>query len=733
MTQRAKTKPIYLDPAYTPDQRAEDLLGRMTLEEKVHQLSSYAPWISKRTWEEIFLDKSGKFSEGKARRFIGRQGIGQLTCMLHNMSPRQGAAAAKALQRFVAARTRLGIPVMIHDEGLHGLTANNSTSFPQSMGLAATWNPALMERVGTAIGAESRTRGIHQILAPTVNLTRDVRAGRTEETYGEDPHLASRMAVAFVKGVQSRGVAVTLKHFVANFCGDGGRDSGEIHLSERQLREVFFPVFEAAVREGGALSVMTAYNALDSIPCTSHRWLLTDVLRNEWGFRGFVVSDYVSVDHIEAIHRVARSPGECGKQAVEAGMDVELPHMICFEKMLPLAEKGQVSAEAIDAAVRNVLRVKFQLGLFEGAGGDPAAAAKVANCPEHRALALTMAQQGIVLLKNEKEVLPLGRDARSIAMIGPNADAERLGGYSTNVTRVVTPLKGLRARVGRGVKVGFAQGCEVDGDSKDGFARAVKLAAASDVAVLVMGNALHTEGENRDRSNLDLPGVQEDLIEAVIATGTPVIVVLVSGCAVTMGRWLDKVPAVLHAWYPGEEGGHALADILLGRVNPSGRLPVTLPKTVGQLPLCYSYKPDGRGHDYNDLRGEPARFPFGHGLSYTTFKYANLRISPKRIAPGGSVRVRVDVSNTGGRKGDEVVQLYLKDCHGSISRPNKELKAFTRVSLRPGRKTTVEFTLGEKELRFLDRHLEYVVEAGAFEVQVGGSSAGGLRGGFEVV
>ena len=510
-----KTALAYMAPALGVDDRVEDLLGRMTLDEKVYQLGSFAPWISKRSWEQIFLDKAGKFSPAKARRYIPKRGIGQLTCGLHNVMPRKGATIANGLQRVVAAHTRLGIPLLIHDEALHGLTAQGSTSFPQSIGLAATWNTKLVRRIAAAIGRETRSRGIHQVLAPTINIARDVRCGRTEETYGEDTHLASRMAVAFVKGVQGEGVAATLKHYVANFVGDGGRDSGEIHLSERYLREACFPAFEAAVREGGAMSVMTSYNAVDGVPCTSNRWLLVDVLRNEWGFRGYTVSDYVSVEQICTGHRTVESLGEAGKAAVEAGLDVELPHIIAYEKMLDLAKRGEVSAEAIDTSVRNVLRVKFMLGLFENPGADPAAAARVANCPAHRKLALDAAREAIVLLKNEKDALPLGKHVRSIAVIGPNADAERLGGYSTQVTKVTTVLRGLRARAGRGVKVSFAEGCTPDGDSRDGFARATALAARCDVAVLVMGNCLETEGENRDRSNLDLPGVQEDLIREV--------------------------------------------------------------------------------------------------------------------------------------------------------------------------------------------------------------------------
>jgi len=732
MKRKTPAQPPYLDPSLSPDERVEDLLGRMTLEEKIHQLSSYAPWVSGRTNREIFLDKKGNLSESKTRRHIGTQGIGSLTCMLHNFTPREAARAAIALDKFVKKRTRLGIPIMIHDEALHGLTAIQSTAFPQSLGLAATWDPALMRRLAAVIGTECRTRGIRQVLAPTINITRDPRCGRTEETYGEDPYLSSRMAVAFVKGVQSQGVACTLKHFAANFVADGGRDSGEVHLSERALREVCFPAFEAAVREGGALSVMAAYNSLDGVPCSSNRWLLTDVLRKEWGFRGFAVADYLSVDQVHNCHCVAPSPAHAGKQCLEAGLDVELPHMVCYEKMIALARKGGVSSEAIDTGVRNVLRTKFVLGLFDEPAAHPAAAASLAQCPEHRSLALTAAQESIVLLKNEGGLLPLGRKVRSIAVIGPNANETRLGCYSCTGLKAVTPLQGIRRRVGKRTTVRFAAGCGVLDDDRKGFARAVRIASQSDLAVLVMGNCLESEGEGRDRCNLDLPGVQEELIRAVVETGTPVVVVLVTGGAVTMESWLDDVPTVLYAWYPGMEGGYAIADVLLGRCDPGGRLPLTLPRKVSQLPLYYNAKSSGRSIDYADLRGPQPLFSFGFGLSYTTFRYSNLRATPRNIGIGGRVTVRVDVRNTGKREGREVVQLYLTDCMAEFARPVKELKAFKRIRLKPGKKTTVEFVLGEKELRYLDRNFEYVVEPGTFEVMVGRSSEEGLKTRFEV-
>jgi len=729
-TNKARRHP-YQDNTLAIEGRIEDLLGRMTLEEKVYQMGSVVClW-----WDhsaELLRDRQKRFSPAKARKVIGKRGLSQLGWVVRSLPPNDGARFANAAQKFAREETRLGIPFIIHDEALHGLMAQGSTSYPQAIAMASSWDPEMMQRISVAIGKETSSRGIQQVLSPAMDIARDPRCGRTEESYGEDPFLAARMAHAFVKGVQSQGVIATPKHFVANFVGNGGRDSHEIHFSKRILREVYFPPFEAAIKEAGALSIMAAYNAVDGEPCSSNAWLLNEVLRGEWGFRGMVVSDYQSVPYIHTKHRTAASLAEAGKKAVEAGMDVELPEMAAFAPMLKLAEKGGVSLEAIHACVRNVLRVKFQLGLFENPFVNPSKAAKVCDCAEHRSLALEAGRKGIVLLKNQVGALPLSRTVTSIAVIGPNAMEARLGGYSGSGIKLVSPLQGIRKRAGKGAHVTFAEGCKIRDDSRDGFRSAVDAAARSDVVILCMGNTSDTEGEDKDRCNLDLPGVQEDLILAVAATGTPVMVVLINGSAVTMGRWIDKVQAVVEAWYPGEEGGTAIAEVLFGDCNPSGRLPITFPKTTGQAPLYYNAKPSGRKDDYVDLRGEQTLFPFGFGLSYTRFKYTNLKVTPKTIEAMGEVTVSVDVQNTGKRKGDEVVQLYLSDLYASVSRPIKELKGFQRVTLGAGQKRRVSFRLGERELRMLDKHLHWVVEPGAFEVVVGGNSQAGVRAKFKV-
>ena len=662
----------------------------------------------------------------------GKYGVGQLSGTLRPFSPKESVQLANKIQKFVIEETRLGIPIIIHDESLHGCMAKGSSIFPQSIALASTWNPDLMEEVATAIGKETRIRGIHQCLSPTINIARDPRCGRTEETYGEDPYLTSLMAISFVKGIQDQKVVATPKHFVANFVGNGGRDSNEVHFSERILKEIYFPAFKACIKKAGALSVMAAYNSLDGLPCSSNKWLLTDILRKEWGFKGFVVSDYGSVIHIHTLHKVVRTKAEAAKKAIEAGLDIELPLSDCFEELLRLVKEGKLSEEVINEAARRILRVKFWLGLFEDPYVDPEEAEKICGSEKHRKLALKAAREATVLLKNDG-ILPLSRDLKSIAVIGPNANKVRVGGYSGHGVKVVTPLEGIKNKVSQNTQVYFAKGCKITGNSKKGFEKAIKIAEKSNVAILFVGNSEETEGEGRDRCNLDLPGVQEELIKEISSTRTPVVVVLINGSAITMAKWIDKVEAVVEAWYPGEEGGSAISEALFGDYNPGGRLPITVPKTTGQLPLYYNHKPTGRGYDYVDLRGEQALFPFGYGLSYTEFEYSNLKINPQKISPQGKVNISLDVKNIGRYKGDEVVQLYIKDKVATVARPIKELKRFERITLEPDQKKRVNFTLLSQDLVFYDINMDLVVERGIFEVMIGSSSEDiRLKGSFEI-
>ncbi|MBS7606540.1 glycoside hydrolase family 3 C-terminal domain-containing protein [Candidatus Bathyarchaeota archaeon] len=748
---------LNLDPSI--EEKVEKMLSEMTLEEKVGQLR--AKWLL--PWARLFEifrvvppEKRGRLMDFMFQMFFAERevsgmitsayirehlkeflekekNVGMLSIILRSFPPREAAELHNNIQKFFLENTRLKIPVIIHDEGLHGCMAQGCTIFPQSIALASTWNPELVERIGVAIGKETRAHGIHQLLSPTINIARDPRCGRTEETYGEDPYLASIMAVAFVRGVQSQKVICTPKHFAANFVGDGGRDSNAIHFSERLLREIYFPAFKAAIQKGGALSLMAAYNSIDGVPCSCNRWLLTEILRKEWDFKGFVVSDYGSVLGLITHHRVAGTKAEAAKKALEAGLDMELPESDCFEHLIDLVREGKIQEEVINEAVRRVLRAKVWLGLFEEPFIDPEYAERICDCDEHRKLALEAAREGIVLLKNDG-ILPLSRNLKAIAVLGPNAAVMRLGGYSGYGVKVVSPLEGIRNKVSEHMRVYYAEGCSLTGTSKEGFKDALKVVKNSDVAILFMGNSVpETEGEQRDRCNLDLPGVQEDLIMEVCDLGIPTIVVLINGSAITMTKWIDRVNAVVEAWYPGEEGGNAIADVLFGDYNPGGKLPITFPKTVGQLPLYYNPKPSGRVYDYVDLRGTQYLFPFGYGLSYTKFEYSNLRITPEKISPEGKVKIQLEVKNVGRYIGDEVVQLYIRDPLASVARPLKELKGFERITLKPGEQKTVEFTLGPEELSFYDVNMDLVVEPGLFEVMVGSSSEDiRLKGTFEV-
>ncbi|MGC9065362.1 MAG: glycoside hydrolase family 3 N-terminal domain-containing protein [Candidatus Ratteibacteria bacterium] len=703
------------------EERIKKLLGKMSIEEKVAQLTCI---------ERNELLEKEQFSQSKANVQL-KNGAGHISPILRPFDPEQGTKISNEIQKIAVEKSSSKIPVIIHDECLHGCMAKKSTSFPQAIGLASGWDPDMMYRVAKIIGKETRARGIHQALSPTINIARDARHGRVEETYGEDPYLTSQMAVAFIKGLQSEKVIATPKHFAADFAGDGGRDSGPTFFSERILREVFFPAFKASIMEAKAWSLMAAYNSINGIPSSSNKWLLTDVLRNEWAFEGFVVSDYGSVGGLYRNHRVADTLAEAGNLALKAGLDIEIPASPCFLHLVRLAKEGKISESIIDRAVERVLRGKIWLGLFENPYSDPEEATLICDCDKHRQFALEVAEKCMVLLKNNG-VLPLSKDIGSIAVIGPNADAIRLGGYSGSGMKVVTVFEGIKNHISKRTKLYFTEGCKVNDKNKSGFSKAVSIAARADVAIVVVGNSAETEGENRDRCNLNLPGVQEDLIKAVADTGTPVIVVLINGSAVTMANWFDSVDAILEAWYPGEEGGNAVANIVFGNRNPGGKLPITFPKYTGQLPLYYNHLPCLRTYDYVEVRGFQPMFPFGYGLSYTQFEYKNIKVSPEKFSRNGNIRVSVEVENSGNYEGDEVVQLYIRDIVSSIIRPVKELKRFSKIHLKPGEKTKIEFILEESDLSFLDENFKPITESGLFEVMVGKNSAEGLKTTFEL-
>jgi len=860
----------YRNPDLPISARVADLLSRMTPEEKFWQL-----YMSPGSLDDPSHDRShGAFGLQISAGDTAGPGA------VRGEAARAHAERINAIQRFFVEETRVGIPIIPFDEALHGLVREDATVFPQAIGLAATWDTALVGRVSRAIAAETRSRGIRQVLSPVVNIASDVRWGRTEETYGEDPYLSSSMARAFVGAFEGAGVVATPKHFVANV-GEGGRDSYPIYTNDRLLSELFFPPFVASF-EAGARSVMTAYNSVDGAPATQNPWLLTEVLRHRWGFTGFVISDAAATGGATVLHMTERNTPTAAAHAWRSGLDVVFQST--WPQHLPYLSAvldGRVPPAVLDTAVARVLRAKLGLGLFEEPYVDPDVAARVAGSADHLALAREAAAASIVLLRNEGRILPLERAPASVAVVGTDAVEARPGGYSAPATHAVSILDGLREAFGAATEVRYAPGpgrvdtaygvvptealtastedgpaaglraeyfdnnrlegeprivriderpdfrwtlsspgrgipfdwysarwtgtltVPEDGtprlgiEGNDGYrlwldgelviddwekrsygtrfagrplepgrsydlrleyfestgnarlklvwdagarvdwrARvdsAARLASESELAIVVAGIE---EGEFRDRALLGLPGHQEELIRAVAATGTPTVVVIVGGSAVIMSGWIDDVGAVLQAWYPGEQGGPAVADLLLGRTNPAGRLPITFPMAEGQLPLRYDHRPTGRGDDYLDLTGQPL-FPFGYGLSYTTFEYSGLEIDGpigvSELEAGATATVRLRVRNTGDRAGEEVVQLYIRDVLASLARPVQQLRGFRRIRLAPGEERTVELELGFDDLKMLDERMEWVVEPGDFRVTVGASSRDiRLRGTLQV-
>jgi beta-glucosidase len=841
----------YRDPSAPIEARVQDLLARMTPDEKF--------------WQLFMIPGDLDTPDHDYRAGIFGLQIGARPGIAPRDAARAHAARVDSIQRWFRTQTRLGIPILPFDEALHGLMREGAIVYPQAIGLAATFDSALVGRVHAAAAREARSRGIRMVLSPVVNIATDVRWGRVEETFGEDVHLTSVMGRAHVRAFESLGIVTTPKHFVANV-GEGGRDSYPIDISRRALAERHFPPFRSLIADAGARSVMTAYNSVDGSPATQSRFLLNETLKRDWRFYGFVISDAAATGGATVLHRTEASTRTATAHAFASGLDVVFqsswpqhrPYLRAFRD-------GAVPDAIIDSAVARVLRVKFAVGLFDDATIVPDSAAYWANHPSHRQLAREAAQASLVLLENRASTLPLAPSLRRIAVIGEDADTVRLGGYSGTGIAPVTMLAGIRARAGRDVQVRYARGVPrvsrqhavipaeafshdsagsrrpglrarlwdnnsfsgaprvervdthvdfgwtlsspapgipydwysgtwtgrlrvptggvrrigVEGNDgyrlringkvvaerwyKRGFgvslaevdlpageheisleyfesrgnarlklvwdqgivdehatriAEAVEAAKASEAAIVVVGVE---EGEFRDRARLALPGDQEALIKAVAATGTPTTVIIVGGSAVTMSDWLPEVGAVLFAWYPGEEGGNAVADVLFGDVSPTGRLPITFPVEEGQLPLTYDHKPTGRGDDYVDLTGHPL-FPFGHGLSYTTFRYDSLRLSALRDSSGPGIEVRFRVTNTGARAGAEVAQVYLRDVLTSVAQPLIQLKGFTRVTLAPGESRELRFVLGREALQLLNEEMQWVVEPGTFRVMVGASS-----------
>ncbi len=736
------TQAPYLDPSLPIQTRLADLLARMTLAEKCAQLIG-----------PFGLDgDDGTFSLEFARQHF-KDGISYINTHHRRRDTRQTVSYLNAMQKFLRDETRLGIPALGIGEGLHGYMAHEATSFPQAIGLASAWDPDLHRRIFEAVAREMRARGAHYVLSPVLDLARDPRWGRTEETYGEDPYLVSRLGVAAVRGLQGdrftgspEHVLATAKHFAAHGQPEAGTNAGPANYAERTLREELFASFEAAVREGNVGSVMASYNEINGVPSHVNTWLLQGLLRQEWGFEGFVISDGWAVDDLYRLHCVAADAAQAAEKAFTSGVDVELGR--CFRHLEPAVRAGRIAKELLDAAVRRVLQVKFELGLFENPFVEEGHALATTNCAEHKELALEAARKSIVLLKNEGGLLPLDRSGlSSLAVIGPNAAPLRLGGYSGNPGCGVSVLEGIRQKIGDTVQVLYAEGCGITRSTNDAgqmwfddevllpdaahdqalLREAVETARQADVVLLVLGDNEQTcrEGWSAshlgDRDSLDLPGRQEELLQAVYTVGKPIVLLLIQGRPASINFAAEHIPAILEGWYLGQEGGKAVAEVLFGEVNPGGKLPITFPRSVGQIPTYYYHKPSARrGYLFSSAEH---LFPFGHGLSYTWFAYSDLRLSKEEIHAGETAILSVDVTNIGDRLGDEVVQLYVHDLLSQrVTRPVKLLKGFQRIRLQPGECQTVSFPVGPEQLQYLDESMQQVVEPGQFDLMVGGSS-----------
>lgn len=854
-------KPLYKDPSQPIETRVQDLLSRMTPDEKFWQLFMIPGDLSQ--GKDRYKDGIFGFQIGAAE---GEGATGQLLKYSPESNAYEMAAKINEIQKFFVEETRLGIPIIVFHEALHGLLSKGAVSFPQSIGMAASFNPELMRDAAAAIAVETKSRGIRDILSPVVNLAMDVRWGRTEETYGECPYLSSVMGVAFVSEFEKRGVITTPKHFIANV-GAGGRDSYPISFNERWLKEYNLPAFKACFQQGGSRSVMTAYNSLDGTMCSGNDWLLRKILKEEIGFNGFVITDACALGGSNVLHMTSKDYAESTKIGIEGGLDVifqtDYNHHPLFKEAF---DKQMIDPARIDDAVARVLRAKFELGLFEDPYIDASLAESQNNTPEHRALSRSMARESFVLLKNENNALPLSPQMKSVALIGYDVEAGRLGGYSGPGTNTINILQGMRETLPSHVKINHAAGVplshsdyvtipssalsthfegakkaglkgeywansdfegkpvmtqlnetlsfgwtlyspneelipydsysivwtgkikspvagshRIGAEGNDGYRiwidgklivdnwrkvsfgthtapfnwekdreydikveyyetagnarfnlvwevgadlswkqqiqEAVAAAEASDVAIVTVGIL---EGEFNDRAKLSLQGKQEELLAAVAATNKPMIVLLVGGSAITMENWLDKADAVMDIWYPGDEGGYAVAEVLTGKYAPSGKLPITFPIHEGQVPLIYNHKPTGRGDDYNNLTGQPL-FPFGHGLSYTTFEYSDFKFDDQEINKNGSTKLRCKVKNTGKTAGAEVVQLYMRDVVASLAQPIIQLKAFEKVNLKPNETKEVVFDITPEMLKLLDANMKWIVEPGEFRFMIGSS------------
>ncbi len=743
--------PAYLDPDKPMDVRVEDLLSRMRLKEKVGQLNMpcvYVEGLGKTVEEKMAAVKA--FTEGTYLDYLGPGGgFFTLPNNILFKGPEQQAKFLNELQKIATKKTRLAIPLLQTEEGTHGLMCTGGTIFPEGAALGSTWNLELLSEIYAATAEEARAIGIHQIFTLVVEPIRDPRLGRNQEAYSEDSFLCARIAEVIVKAVQGDELCAPGKT-VAGLCHYPGQsepvsgiERGAMEISERKLREVFLPPWEAGIKKCGALGVMATYPSIDGIPAHASKEILTGILREEFGFKGIVLSEGGGIGTL-VYEGLAPTQKEAGQLALAAGVDVGISFESGYmEDMIRSVKEGKVSMALIDRSVRRVLKMKMLLGLFENPYVDPERAAKIVHNTDHQELALKAAREGVVLLKNEGDLLPLKKDIKSIAVIGPNADhaKNQLGDYTAlKVSQEITTiLDGIRAIVPKGTKVTYVKGCDIIGDKVDEIEKAKQAAKNAEYAVVVVGEnewqqrndegvRVATSGEGFDVANLDLTGMQLDLVKAIAATGTPTVVILVNGRPLSI-RWIaENIPAIIESWISGEKGGRAIAEILFGDVNPSGKLSVTIPRHSGQLPVYYNAKKSKRywlekgwGQSYADMNYKPL-YPFGHGLSYTTFEYNNLRFDKIVSGIAGKIQVSVDIQNTGKRPGQEVVQLYIQDVIATVSTSEIELRGFEKIRLNPGEKKKVTFTIGPEHLALYNRHLDRVVEPGEFKVKVGASS-----------
>ncbi len=758
---------LYLDSSQPIEKRVEDLLSRMTIEEKVAQLGSQYP--------KAVLESQELSIEKMETKF--KHGIGQISRIggLMNLLPEKSIKIANSIQKFLKEKTRLGIPAIVHEECLCGFTSREGTVFPQIIGVASTWDPEIVEAMTNKISKQMRIVGAHQALSPVLDIARDPRWGRTEETFGEDPYLVSRMGVAYIKGLQGdslkTGIIATGKHFLGYGLSQGGRNWGPAFIPKRELLEIFAKPFEAAIVEANIGSIMNAYQEIDGIPCGISHELLTDLLRDKLCFTGMVVSDYVTLERACLMHRIAKDTTEAAILAIKAGLDVELPRTAGYGRgFIRAVKNGEIDEKLVNRSVARVLKKKFELGLLENPYIDdnPDIIAETFLNPEAKVLAKKIALKSMILLNNENNLLPLNKNMKSIAIIGPNAnsirnlfgdytfisqfeasfaDVSTLGdldeetaylyrglidsndkdAFTRSIYNIKSILEAIKQKVSKITKIYYAKGCEILEYDKKGFSEAIEYAKKADIAILVMGGKSGmirdcTSGEYRDRTKLTLPGVQEELVQEIYATGTPIVLVLINGRPLSIPWEKEHIPAILEAWLPGEKGADAVADVLFGDYNPGGKLPISIPRNVGQIPVFHNHKPTGNlsvaTWNYVEENTEPL-FPFGYGLSYTQFEYSNLRINKPQVDINEEVEISLKVKNIGKLRGDEIIQLYFHDREATITRPIEELVGFKRITLEPGEIATIRFVISMKQLGFYNENMEYVVEPGNIDVYVG--------------